>query len=591
MDPVIKGQPQASSSGPDFASKTANAGFIAQDLNGFATSVAPSTVGSSIDITLTAATSALGLYLNGQSFVEASKKKDTNGKLYAGMQLARFSSRSVAAVTSLASNVLKVSKVATSAALNAVSGAFSTVASASLTAAFALRVYDVRKLEKTELDPEQIRKEFIDFSANDLKRCGVKNPHVLDQINRHDWSAKPEITGLTETHIEELFLMRKGKIDRLGRALGDADLAKKLADGKEVDLEGVKKKFSSNRMWVIAILVTAILTDITKVIILALTPIIGPAAVYVNFAINSLWTVIDAKFFLDDIKSQPHISTKLKVIYVAMAVLAVAGIVAASIATFGTLPMGLFIGIGVASAVAAIALYIAQHREKRRIALESLPPKSRLQQIKAEAPIKPAIAPPKRKRRRPIAPVKAARELPYGVEIPVGIAIPSNDSPIHTPLIDNRNRRKPKSVTIETIPAELDEFTNKVANHNNELERILQIAHEALYDFNSAEASRSTVSFDDPNVLQLYESKLRISQLVEKIGELKELDAQVRSADSFDVAIPLQQISAQIRLISQATISTAQNFAHLTPEVLKGRCVFLTTAIEKMEKQLNSIQV
>ncbi|MFZ4773388.1 MAG: hypothetical protein ACOYK9_05300 [Chlamydiia bacterium] len=322
-------------------------------------------------LALNTSVSVLGLTSNSMNLHSAIQRQDTEGKKVFGVQVVRFMSKIGASISAIAAAIL-ASQAATAVTqkLETAVGALGTIAMASMVVISSLRIHDMRRLSKTGYNEDKIRKQFIHFTVKDLKSCGASK-NQLFSLNEFDWGSGKIPTGYDGEMIEKLLLNREGKLDRLSRALGGRDLAIKVANKQLVEKEELEKSAKVNKAWFVAILVGAIVSDILGILSLAFT-FLKPAQEALSILMASFWTIIDGKFFIDDIRSQKQISTSVKVAYVVMIALSITAIVAGSLLTFGALPITIVAGIGVASAIASLAPYVIRCVERRKAIREQV---------------------------------------------------------------------------------------------------------------------------------------------------------------------------------------------------------------------------
>ncbi len=267
-------------------------------------------------------TGILGIAFHSMNCHRARKNKDATGLRVYSSQLVRFVAKVASVVTSIASTILTKSGEVLSRS-SAILGAVSIMSG---TVAFGVKLYDMHKLKRLNGDIEKIHKEFLDTS---------KEPS--DEI------------------IE-------GQIDRLGRALGDRNLAVKIYKKEAIGSSEIQEKIRGTFRDFALCLGVFLISDTINIVALVI-PIIKPLGIGLSLAANSLWlTLVDGKFLVKDLSDKKQISTSLKVAYIAQIILATASIVASTVFTFGAVP----IAIGAAAVVATTVPHILGWLERKK---------------------------------------------------------------------------------------------------------------------------------------------------------------------------------------------------------------------------------
>lgn len=265
-------------------------------------------------------TGIFGVAFHSLNLHRATKNKDRAGLKVYSAQLVRFIAKIASVVTVIASTILtKCSEVL--ARSSSILGAVSTMSG---TLAFSLRLYDMHKLKSLNQDIEAIHKEFFQETED------------LDAI--------------------------EGQIDRLGRALGDRDLAVKIKNKEPISDNEIREKMQGTILDFTICLAVFIISDAINITALVI-PIIKPVGTILSLAANSLWlTLVDGKFLVKELSDKKQMPTALKVTYIAQIVLAAASIVASTVFSFGAVPLA----IGAAAVVATTVPHILGWLQRKK---------------------------------------------------------------------------------------------------------------------------------------------------------------------------------------------------------------------------------
>lgn len=283
----------------------------------------------------------IGTAFHSMNCHRARKNKDAQGVREFSAQLGRFVARVASVATSIASTILTRSGEV----LSRCSSILGTVSFMSGTVAFSFRLYDMHKLKRLDGNIDEIHKEFFKDTNAEIK---------------------------------------DGQIDRLGRALGDRDLAVRIYERKEIESSEIQQKIGSNFIDCALGVVAFLFSDAINIVALVI-PIIKPLGIGLSLAANAVSLfLMDGKLIVKQLSNQKQMSTSLKVVYIAQIILAVASIVASTVFTFGAVP----IAIGAASVVAATVPHILGwlERKKKAACQEKQPLEIELSLIDLEEP-------------------------------------------------------------------------------------------------------------------------------------------------------------------------------------------------------------
>ena len=283
----------------------------------------------------------IGTAFHSMNCHRARKNKDVHGVREFSAQLGRFVARVASVATSIASTILTRSGEV----LSRCSSILGTVSFMSGTVAFSFRLYDMHKLKRLDGNIDEIHKEFFKDTNAEIK---------------------------------------DGQIDRLGRALGDRDLAVRIYERKEIESSEIQQKIGSNFIDCALGVVAFLFSDAINIVALVI-PIIKPLGIGLSLAANAVSLfLMDGKLIVKQLSNPKQMSTALKAAYIAQIILAVASIVASTVFTFGAVP----IAIGAAAVVAATVPHILGwwERKKKAACQEKQPLEIELSLIDLEEP-------------------------------------------------------------------------------------------------------------------------------------------------------------------------------------------------------------
>ncbi len=265
----------------------------------------------------------------------ARKNKDAQADREFSAQLVVVVARVASVATSIASTILTRSGEV----LSRCSSILGTVSFMSGTVAFGVKLYDMHKLKRLDGNIDKIHEEFFKDTNDEIK---------------------------------------DGQIDRLGRALGDRDLAVRIYERKEIEPSEIQQKIGSNFTDCALGVVAFLFSDAINIVQLVI-PIIKPLGIGLSLAANAVSLfLMDGKLIVKQLSNPKQMSTALKVAYIAQIILAVASIVASTVFTFGAVP----IAIGAAAVVAATVPHILGWLERKKKA--ACQEKAQLPLVKAE---------------------------------------------------------------------------------------------------------------------------------------------------------------------------------------------------------------
>jgi hypothetical protein len=284
-------------------------------------------LGSYSALSLGGALSITGIAFHSLNLQRAKKVKDAEGVKVSSFQLARFTAKKIAVITQIASMILSKSREAVASGLQKASSLLGAASLGFATVAFCLRLYDMHKLKRHEGNIENIYSAFFDDK-------------------------------------EDVFT-REGKIDRLGRALGDRSLADRISKkDPNITAEEISKTLKSTYK-TFAFTTLVFILSITVSIVSIVIPLIQPVKLGLSIATNGLWLGVDGKFYFDELKGQKQISTALKVAYIAQIALSITSIVASSVFTFGAVPIAIAAIAVCSTAVPHLLRYFHQKKQER----------------------------------------------------------------------------------------------------------------------------------------------------------------------------------------------------------------------------------
>ena len=262
----------------------------------------------------------IGTAFHSMNCHRARKNKDAQGVREFSAQLGRFVARVASVATSIASTILTRSGEV----LSRCSSILGTVSFMSGTVAFSVKLYDMHKLKRLDGNIDKIHAEFFKDTNSEIK---------------------------------------DGQIDRLGRALGDRDLAVRISKrDPNITAEEIQQKIGSNFIDCALGVVAFLFSDAINIVQLVI-PIIKPLGIGLSLAANAVSLfLMDGKLIVKQLSNPKQMSTALKVAYIAQIILAVASIVASTVFTFGAVP----IAIGAAAVVAATVPHILGWLERKK---------------------------------------------------------------------------------------------------------------------------------------------------------------------------------------------------------------------------------
>lgn len=208
------------------------------------------------------------------------------------------------------------------------------------------------------------RKEFTSYTSflahNLAEERGLLSKEELKAI-KDRYARDPEYQDKYHLIIENAELAKKGKIDHLSRILSPS-LVEKVLKGEKIDFKEVHQTLRMNHiLWGIITAGAVLSIGLSILGIVASGGTLLIALKVLSLVVNLWWVGVDGYSFSSQVK-EGTISTKQKVIYIALSILAVGGIICASVASGGIVPLA----IGIATLIATIGYYLYRYYEHRK---------------------------------------------------------------------------------------------------------------------------------------------------------------------------------------------------------------------------------